>query len=137
MADQQVTLIGACGSAPELRFTASGQAVASFSLAVSRRYKKDDEWQEVTSWFRATVWGELGEHCAQSLEKGSRVIATGRIEVRQYEDREGAQRTSVDFTVDEIGPSLRWANTVIERVERQKPTNSNYQPPDGSFEEPY
>jgi single-strand DNA-binding protein len=124
MADSQVTLIGSLGRDPELRFTNGGKAVASSSLAVTRKWKQGDDWMEETSWFDLTVWGEPGEHFAQSCVKGSRVIAVGRIEIQKYEARDGGgERQKVVLVADEVGPSLRWATVQIDRVERQA-TNS-------------
>lgn len=118
------TFVGTIGRDPELRYTAGGRAVTNFSIACSRRFQKDNEWQEVTTWFNVTCWADLAEHVAQSLAKGNRVIVTGRIEIREYE-KDGAKRTSVDIVADEIGPSLRWANCSVERVEREKDGESN------------
>jgi single-strand DNA-binding protein len=120
MADSFVTLVGNITREPELRFTAGGQAVASFGIAVNRRWQKDGKWEEQTSFFNVTAWSTLGENVAQSLDKGARVIVTGRLEQREYETREGEKRTSVDVIADEIGPSLRWATAVVEKITREK-----------------
>jgi len=121
MADNSVTLVGNITRDPELRFTNSGQALASFGLAVSRRWRdqQSNEWQEKTSFFNVTAWGQLGENVAQSLHKGARVIVSGRLEQREYETRDGEKRTAVDIIADEIGPSLRWATAQVERTSRQ------------------
>jgi single-strand DNA-binding protein len=126
MADNQVTMVGSLGRDPEIRFTPGGMAVASSSLAVTRKYKKNDEWQEETSWFGLTVWGSLGENFAQSCVKGSRVIVTGRIEVREFEGRDGTKGRSTDITADEIGASLRWATVQIERTARTDSTQQQH-----------
>lgn len=119
MSDNTVTLVGNITRDPELRFTNGGRAVASFGLAVNRRYQVNGEWQEQVSFFNVTAWAELGENAAQSLGKGTRAIVVGRLEQRQYETQNGEQRNVVEIVADEIGPSLRWATTIIERVERQ------------------
>ncbi len=119
MADSFVTLVGNITRDPELRFTSSGQAIASFGIAVNRRWQKNGEWQEQTSFFNVTAWAQLGENVAQSLGKGARVIVTGRLEQREYETREGEKRTAVDIVADEIGPSLRWATAQVEKTSRQ------------------
>lgn len=118
MADNSVTLVGNLTRDPEIRFTNGGRAVASFGLAVNRRYQVNGEWQEQTSYFNIVAWGQLGENAAQTLGKGSRAIVTGRLEQRQYENRDGEQRNIVEIVADEIGPSLRWATAQVERTAR-------------------
>ena len=118
MAANNVTLVGNLTREPELRYTAGGNGVTSFGLAVSHRYQVNGEWQEKTSFFNVTAWDQLGENCAATLSKGSRVIVSGRLEVREYDARDGGKRTSVDVIADEIGPSLRWARATIERTTR-------------------
>jgi single-strand DNA-binding protein len=119
MADNSVTLVGNITRDPELRFTTGGRAVASFGLAVNRRYQVNGEWQEQTSYFNVTAWGQLGENAAQSLSKGARTIVAGRLEQREYETREGEKRSVVEVVADEIGPSLRWATAQVEKTSRQ------------------
>ena len=109
MADNTITLVGNLTRDPELRFTANGRAVASFGIAVGRRYQVNGEWQEQTSYFNVTAWGDLGENDAASLSKGTRIVVTGRLEQREYTTREGDKRTAIDVIADELGPSLRWA----------------------------
>jgi single-strand DNA-binding protein len=116
--DNTVTLVGNITRDPELRFTQSGQAVASFGLAVNRRFQQNGEWQERVSFFNITCWGQLGENAASSLTKGARAIVTGRLEQREYETREGEKRNVVEVVADEIGPSLRWATAAVERTRR-------------------
>jgi single-strand DNA-binding protein len=118
MADNSVTLVGNLTKDPELRFTTGGRGVASFGLAVSRRYQVNNEWQEQTSFFNVVAWGTLGENAAASLTKGTRVVVTGRLEQRSYETKEGEKRSVVEVNADEIGPSLRWARAEIERIAR-------------------
>jgi single-strand DNA-binding protein len=118
MADNTVTLVGNITRDLELRYTANGRGVASFGLAVSRRYQVNGEWQEQTSFFNVVAWGTTGENAAASLGKGSRVIVTGRLEQREYTTREGDKRTAVEVVADEIGPSLRWATAQVERTTR-------------------
>lgn len=113
------TLVGNLTRDPELRFTTGGRGVATFGLAVNRRWKgKDDQWQEQTSFFNVVAWGDMGENAATSLTKGSRVVVTGRLEQRSWETPDGEKRSVVEVVADEIGPSLRWATAVIERTER-------------------
>ena len=116
--DNSVTLVGNLTQDPELRFTASGQGVASFGLAVNRRYQLNGEWQEKVSFFNVVAWGDLGENAAASLNKGNRIIVTGRLEQRSYDTKEGEKRSITEVVADELGPSLRWAQVQIERISR-------------------
>lgn len=116
-----VTLTGNLTRDPELRFTTGARANCSFGLAVSRRYQKDGSWQEDTSFFNVTVWGDLAENVAASIGKGDRVTLHGRLEQHSWEDKEtGQKRTAVDVIADEIGASMRWATVKVSRVEREK-----------------
>ena len=114
-----ITVVGNMAGDPELRWTASGHAVASFTIAQTpRSYDKatqqyvDDE----TLWVRASVWREQAENVAQSLVKGMRVIAHGRLQARSFEDKQGNQRTNWELQVDEVAPSLRWATAQVNRM---------------------
>jgi single-strand DNA-binding protein len=118
MSTNSVTLIGNLTRDPELRFTTGGRGVASFGLAVNRRYQQNGEWQEQTSFFNVVCWGDLGENVATSLTKGARVIVTGRLEQRSWETADNEKRSVVEVIADEVGPSLRWATAQIERTER-------------------
>jgi single-strand DNA-binding protein len=124
--DNTVTLVGNITRDPELRFTQGGQAVASFGLAVNRRYQQNGEWQEKTSFINITAWGQLGENTASSLQKGARVIVNGRLEQREYETRDGDKRNVVEVVADEIGPSLRWATAQIERNDRRSTESGSF-----------
>ena len=118
MADNSITLVGNLTRDPELRFTTGGKGVASFGIAVGRRYQVNGEWQEQTSYFNIVAWGQLGENAASSLTKGMRVVVSGRLEQREYQNREGEKRTAIEINADEVGPSLRWATASIERNPR-------------------
>jgi len=120
MADSTVTVTGTLTRDPELRFTAGGKGVASFGVAVNRRYQKNNEWVEQTSFFNVTAWDSLGENAAASLTKGMRVIVTGRLEQRSYETQQGEKRSVVEIVAEEIGPSLRWATAQVEKVARSE-----------------
>lgn len=113
-----ITVIGNLTRDPELRYTTGGRAVANFAVAVNRRYQVNGEWQEQVSYFNVVAWGDLGENAAATLSKGSRAIVFGRLEQREYENRDGERRTMVEIVADEVGPSLRWAQAQIERTER-------------------
>lgn len=119
MADNSVTLVGNLTRDPELRFTTGGKGIASFGLAVNRRYQQNGEWVEKVSFFNCTAWDALGENAASSMTKGMRVIVTGRLEQREYEDSTGQKRNVVEIVCDDLGPSLRWARAEIERVTRE------------------
>ena len=120
MPDNTVTLVGNITRDPELRFTPAGQAVATFGMAVNRRYQKNGQWEEQTSFFNVTAWGTLGENASNSLHKGARVLVTGRLDQRSWETQEGEKRSVVEVVADEIGPSLRWATVEITKNERRE-----------------
>jgi len=115
MADSTVTIAGTLTRDPELRFTTGGRGVASFGVAVNRRYQQNNEWVEQTSFFNVVAWGSLGENASASLTKGTRIIVTGRLEQRSYETQQGEKRSVVEIVADEIGPSLRWATAQVEK----------------------
>ncbi|GAA2238622.1 single-stranded DNA-binding protein [Rarobacter faecitabidus] len=119
--DTVITVVGNLTADPELRFTPSGAAVANFTIASTPRTfdKKANEWKDGDTLFlRCSLWRDAAENVAESLTKGSRVIAQGRLTQRSFETREGEKRTSVELQVDEIGPSLRSATAKVERVRR-------------------
>ena len=120
MADNTVTVVGNLTRDPELRFTNSGQANASFGVAVNRRWqnRQTQEWEEQVSFFNVVCWAEMAENAAESLTKGMRVVVTGRLEQRSWETKEGDKRSVVEIRADEIGPSLRWASAQVTRNER-------------------
>ncbi len=118
MPTNHVTLIGNLVDDPELRFTPSGVAMAKVRFAVNRRYQRQGEWQEETSFFGGTLWRDAAENAAESLQKGMRVIVTGRLEQRSWETQEGEKRSIVEVAIDEIGPSLRWATATVTRSPR-------------------
>jgi single-strand DNA-binding protein len=122
-----VTLVGNLVEDPELRFTASGVAMARVRLAVNRRYRdRNNEWQEETGFFGGTCWREVAENIAESLSKGDRVFVTGRLEQRNWETKEGEKRSVVEVRIDEIGPSLRWATATVTRTPRSEGGGGNY-----------
>ena len=124
MADSTITVVGNLTRDPELRFTTGGRGTANFGIAVSRRYQVNNEWQEQTSFFNIVAWGTLAENAAATLNKGHRVIVTGRLEQRSYDDKEGQKKSIVEIIADEIGPSLRWARAEIEKIARDGGGNS-------------
>ncbi|KEP75875.1 single-stranded DNA-binding protein [Microbacterium sp. SUBG005] len=122
-----ITVVGNLTADPELRYTQNGLPVANFTIASTPRTfdRQANEWKDGDALFiRASVWREFAEHIAGSLTKGSRVIATGRLKQRTYQDREGNNRTSIELEVEEIGPSLRYATATVTRAAsngRQQP----------------
>lgn len=116
-----ITVIGNLTNDPELRFTPSGSAVANFTIASTPRTfdRQSNEWKDgETLFLRASIWREAAENVAESLTKGMRVIVSGRLKSRTYETKEGEKRTVMELEVDEIGPSLRYANAKINRNQR-------------------
>lgn len=116
-----ITVVGNLTSDPELRFTPSGAAVANFTIASTPRTfdRQANEWKDgETLFLRASIWREAAENVAESLTKGTRVVAQGRLKARSYETREGEKRTSYELDVDEIGPSLRYATAKVTKSNR-------------------
>jgi single-strand DNA-binding protein len=126
MADNTVTLVGNVTDDPELRFTPSGAAVANFTVAVNRRYKNaDGQWEDkLDGFFRCNCWRDMAEHVAESLTKGTRILVTGRLQQRSWEDQEGGKRSAFEIQVDEVGPSLRWATATVQKSERNSPART-------------
>jgi single-strand DNA-binding protein len=115
------TITGNLTREPEIRYTREGQATTQLGVAVNRRWqdRATQEWQEATSYFDVVCWRELAENAALSLAKGMRVVVTGRLEQRSWENEEGERRSKVEITADEIGPSLRFATADVQRAERR------------------
>ena len=124
--DNTVTLVGNLTKDPDLRYTGGGRGVASFGIAVNRRYMVNNEWQEQVSFFNVVAWADLGENAAASLHKGNRVVVTGRLEQRSYETREGEKRNITEVIADDLGPSLRWAQAQVERISRDSADGGGY-----------
>ena len=119
--DINVTVVGNLTNDPELRFTPSGAAVASFTVATSSRYldKTTNEWKDGDpTYLRCSVWRQYAENVAESLTKGTRVIVSGKLKQRSYETREGEKRTVMEVEVEDVGPALRYATAKINRVKR-------------------
>jgi single-strand DNA-binding protein len=116
-----ITVVGNLTADPELRFTPSGAAVANFTVASTPRTldKQSGEWKDGEALFlRCSIWRQAAENVAESLTRGSRVIVQGRLVQRSYDTKEGEKRTVVELQVDEIGPSLRYANAKVNKVQR-------------------
>lgn len=114
------TIVGNLTHDPEIRYTRDGQATAQLGVAVNRRWqdRSTQEWREVTSFFDVTCWRELAENVALSFTKGMRVVVTGRLEQRSWETEDGEQRSKVEITADDVGPSLRFATADVHKTER-------------------
>ncbi|MGO4597370.1 single-stranded DNA-binding protein [Terrabacter sp. 2RAF25] len=119
--DTVITIIGNLTADPELRFTPSGAAVANFTVASTPRQfdRQSNEWKDgETLFMRCSVWRDAAENVAESLQRGMRVIVSGRLKSRSYETKEGEKRTVVEMDVDEIGPSLRSATAKVNKTQR-------------------
>jgi single-strand DNA-binding protein len=116
-----VTIIGNCTRDPELRFTPSGQAVATFGVAVNRRWqnRQSNEWEEAVSFFDVTAWQQLAENVSESVQKGTRVVVAGRLDQRSWETQDGEKRSKIEIVADEIAPSLRYATASVTKNERR------------------
>jgi single-strand DNA-binding protein len=119
--DTTITVVGNLTSDPELRFTPSGAAVANFTIASTPRSfdRQTGEWKDgETLFMRCSVWREAAENVAESLTRGTAVLAQGRLQSRSYETKEGEKRTVVEMQVEEIGPSLRRATAKVTKAQR-------------------
>ena len=130
MPDNTVTIVGNVTRDPELRYTPSGAANASFGVAVNRRWRdqQTNDWKEQTSFFDVVCWREMAENVSESLQKGARVLVTGRLEQRSWETPEGERRSKIEIIADEVGPSLRWATAEIRKNDRRGPADGASRP---------
>ena len=119
--DNSVTLVGNVTRDPELRYTPSGQTVATFGLAVNRRWqnRQNNEWEEQVSFFDVKCWAQMAENVSESIQRGTRVVVSGRLEQRSWETDNGEKRSKVEVVADEIAPSLRWATAQVQKIERR------------------
>lgn len=123
MALPRIELEGNLVADPELRFTASGKAVANFRVATSERKKQGDEWVDGDECFLdCSIWDKAAENLTESLTVGAKVIVTGRLRQRSYETNNGEKRTVYEVKCDSVGPSLRNATAKVNRAERSQPT---------------
>ena len=119
--DTQITIVGNLVGDPELRYTQTGQAVATFRVASTPRFRDNTtgEWKDGDSLFLScNVWRQAAENAAESLQRGTRVIVSGRLRQRSYETREGEKRTVYEIEVDDVGPSLRNASAKVTKSSR-------------------
>ena len=127
--DVTITVIGNLTDDPELRFTPSGAAVAKFRVASTPRFldRTTNEWKDGEPLFlTCNVWRQAAENCAESLQRGARVIVSGRLRQRSYETREGEKRTVMELEVDEIGPSLRYATAKVQKMSRSSGSGGGF-----------
>lgn len=116
-----ITIVGNLVDDPELRFTPSGAAVANFRVASTPRTfdKQTNEWKDGEGLFLScSVWRQAAENVAESLQRGMRVVISGRLKARTYETREGEKRTVFEIDVDEVGPSLKYATAKVTKTTR-------------------
>ena len=121
--DNTVTITGNATREPELRFTPGGQAVASFGVAVNRRWqnRRTQEWEEAVSFFDVTCWAQLAENAAESVARGTRVTVTGRLDQRSWETDNGEKRSKIEIVADDVAVSLRWATADVHRNAPREP----------------
>lgn len=134
-----ITLIGNLTADPELRYAKAGHAVANFTVASTPRTydKQRNEWVDGEALFmRCSLWRQPAENAVESLRKGMRVIVTGRLRQRSFEDRDVGRRTVVEVDVDEIGPSLRYATAVVQRVQSGQQAQQQPRQQDDSWATP-
>src|SRR4249919_1359809 len=123
--DTVITVVGNLTADPKLRFTVSSAAVASFTIASTPRQfdRNTNEWKDGEALFlRCSIWRQAAENVAESLQRGMRVVAQGRLKQRSFETREGEKRTVIELDVDEVGPSLRYATAKVNRTQRGSTT---------------
>lgn len=131
-----LTVVGNLTADPELRYTQSGKPVANFTVASTPRTfdRQSNQWTDGDALFlRCSVWGDVAEHAAGSLQKGARVIVQGRLTQRSFKDREGNERTSLELQVDEIGPSLKYVTAQLVRAGQAKPASDAWAPTGGDL----
>jgi len=132
-----ITVIGNLTSDLELRFTQSGAAVASFTVASTPRTfdRQSGEWKDGDALFmRCSLWRQQAENAAESLTRGARVLVTGRLVQRSFETKEGEKRTVMEMVVEDIGPSLRYATAKVDKVSRAQHSGGDGAPVDSPWD---
>ncbi|MFK5689574.1 single-stranded DNA-binding protein [Ornithinimicrobium sp. LYQ92] len=133
-----ITVVGNLTADPELRFTPSGAAVANFTIASTPRHfdKQANEFKDgETLFMRCSVWREAAEHVSESLHRGDRVLATGRLVSRSWQTQEGENRTVMEMQVEEVGPSLRYATAAVTKAPKQQGGGSSWGGNQGSSQQ--
>ncbi|MFG1879540.1 single-stranded DNA-binding protein [Sphaerisporangium sp. NPDC049003] len=121
--DTTITVIGNLTADPELRFSQQGVAVAGFTVAASRRVfdQASGQWTDGDTLFiRCSAFRQLAENVVESLARGSRIVVTGRLRQRSYEDKEGIKRTVFEVDAEDVGPSLKWATAKVNKAQRDR-----------------
>lgn len=138
--DAAIILVGNI-TEPKIQFSKSGTAFVNFSLPVQERRKNDDtgKWEDEgdPSWYRCVAFNQLAENIAESCPKGTRVIVRGRIKMSNWTDKEGAERTSAEVTVDDFGIDLRFATAEVHKIEREKRSGGSSDSSGGSSSNPF
>ena len=117
--DARIELVGRLGADPELKFTPSGAAVCDMRVVVQGRVKKNDQWEDgVATWYRVTIWRDYAENVAETLAKGDRVVVTGTVTLREFENRDGGRGYSLEVAAETITPDLRFLSAKLNRVDR-------------------
>lgn len=119
LGDTTITVVGNLVADPELRYTPNGAAVANFRVASTprRRDPQTNQWVDGEPLFMScNVWRQAAENVANSLHKGDRIIVSGRLRQRSFENREGERRTVMEIEVDEVGPSLTFATAQVQKT---------------------
>lgn len=118
-----ITVVGNVTRDPEMRYTPSGVSQVTLGLAVNRswRNQQTNEWEERTSFFDVVCWRELADNVGATIKKGTRVLVTGRLEQRTWENQQGEKQYRIEIIADEVGPSLRFATADVHRTERRGP----------------
>lgn len=118
--DNTVTVTGNATREPEVRFTQGGSQVASFGVAVNRRWqnRSTNEWEEQVSFFDVSCWNQLAANVSETVGRGTRVTVTGRLDQRSWETQNGEKRSKVEIVADDVAISLRWATAQVQRNER-------------------
>ena len=135
-----ISFTGNLTADPELKFLPSGIAVASFTVAVSKRVKDGDTWKDgPTSFVRCTVWRQYAENVAESLAKGTKVVVIGSMSQREYETKDGEKRSVWECQVEDVGPALRNATASVRKVERSKQADGfgAYQDAKAAMDDPW
>jgi single-strand DNA-binding protein len=130
MAAITMTVVGNLARDPELRYTPTGHAFASFTIASTERVRDGNGWKDgATTWVRCTAWRDLAEHAAETLHQGTRVVATGNVHQREYQDKDGSRRTDWELNVTDCGPSLLFATARVTKAAAKTARNQEEQPP--------
>ena len=114
-----LTVVGNATAEPELRFTPGGDPVCDIRLASNRKWKSGDDWEEETTFYKATVWGQMAENCADSIAKGTNIMVIGQLEVEEWETDDGETRFNLKIRAEDVAVSLRWQTAEVERVKKK------------------